>query len=396
MTDGVRLGIDIGGTKTAAALVDSDGIVLATRSTPSGRGPVEVVQVAVRLARELLEEAAAGGDRSGSADIAGVGGAARRPVAVGACMPGLVDPWTGLVRHAVNLGVESLDLAGELERALHVPVAVENDVKAAALGAWRLRAGSASAAPGEVLAYLNLGTGLASATVRDGVVVRGIDGAAGAIGHLPIGGDAPCSCGQVGCLETVASGSALSRLWPESRRSVRNPFVAAGAGDVVAAAAVDVLCTGVGLAIQLLALASGAEHVVIGGGLAALGKPLQEGIRADLARRERASQMIEALGLSERFELLDAGMPVAALGAAWLGAPVAGASAGVVGGSGTRGAPQRKATVRHQGVADGIPEEGADGIPAGVGDGVPTRVADDVARIGHRSGPGVVPDEKVG
>ncbi|MGW5240581.1 ROK family protein [Monashia sp. NPDC004114] len=383
MSGGVRLGIDIGGTKTAAALVDSDGTVVASRSAPSGRGPAEVVEVAVRQARELLDEA---GARSASRDIAGVGGASPRPVAVGACMPGLVDPATGRVRHAVNLGVESLDLAGELGSALGVAVAVENDVKAASLGAWRLRADSGSSAPGEALAYLNLGTGLASAVVRDGVVVRGIDGAAGEIGHLPIGGDAPCTCGQVGCLETVASGSALSRLWPESRRSVRNPFVAAGAGDVVAAAAVDVLCTGVGLAIQLLALASGAEHIVIGGGLSALGEPLQEGIRADLARRARASQMVAALDLPDRFELLDGGMPVAALGAAWLGWPVGAGPAGALGPAAAAGAVD--APVRHQAVADG---------PAGnVGNGIPAGVADEAPRNGWSGSPGLARDERVG
>ena len=125
--------------------------------------------------------------------------------------------------------------------------------------------------------------------VRDGVLVRGIDGAAGEIGHLPVGGDAPCTCGQVGCLETVASGSALARLWPVAGRRATNPFAAAAAGDALAAAAVDVLCTGVGLAVQLLALASGAERVVIGGGLAGLGAPLLDGIRADLDGAHAAS-----------------------------------------------------------------------------------------------------------
>ena len=325
MSEGLRLGIDIGGTKTAVALVAADGDVVLARSAPSGRGAHEVVAVAVRLAREVLAVAgvAPGGD---AGDIPGVS-AGHSLASVGACMPGLVDPASGWVRHAVNLGVESLDLAGDLGGALGVEVAVENDVKAAALGAWRLRSGgSRGVATGndratarQALAYLNLGTGLASAVVRDGAVVRGIDGAAGEIGHLPIGGDVPCSCGQVGCLETVASGSALARLWPESRRTVRSPFVAAKEGDVVAAAAVDVLCTGVGLAVELLVLASGAEHIVIGGGLASLGDPLQQGIRADLDRRGRTSRMIEALHLSARFELVPVDVPVAALGAAWLG-----------------------------------------------------------------------------
>ena len=343
MTAEPRLGIDIGGTKTAVVLV-ADGSVQVMRSAPSGRGASGVVDVAVRLAREVLDAHAprAGGH---GADLP-----------VGACMPGLVDPVSGLARHAVNLDVESLDLAGELSARLGVPVAVENDVKAAALGAWRLRgswsagsagsAGSATSARsagsagsgvsaagggpvsgstdywgGSALAYLNLGTGLASAVVRDGVVVRGIDGAAGEIGHLPVGGDAPCTCGQVGCLETVASGSALARLWPAVGRRATNPFAAATDGDALAAAAVDVVCTGVGLAVQLLALASGAEHVVVGGGLAGLGAPLLDGIRADLERRARSSRMIDALGLPDRVALLPADVPVAALGAAWLSAP---------------------------------------------------------------------------
>ena len=334
MTAEPRLGIDIGGTKTAVVLV-ADGSVQAMRSAPSGRGASGVVDVAVRLALEVLDAHAP----------RAVGGGADLPV--GACMPGLVDPVSGLARHAVNLDVESLDLAGELSARLGVPVAVENDVKAAALGAWRLRgswpagsAGSAGSAMsglsaaavgpvrgstdhrgGSALAYLNLGTGLASAVVRDGVVVRGIDGAAGEIGHLPVGGDAPCTCGQVGCLETVASGSALARLWPAVGRRATNPFAAATDGDALAAAAVDVVCTGVGLAVQLLALASGAERVVVGGGLTGLGAPLLAGIRADLERRARSSRMIDALGLPDRVELLPADVPVAALGAAWLSAP---------------------------------------------------------------------------
>ena len=332
MSEQLLLGIDIGGTKTAVAAVTRDGTVVALRSAPSGRGGSQVVEVAVRLACEVADA------------VGGLG----RISAVGACMPGLVDPRTGSVRHAVNLDVESLELSSALSRALGLRVEVENDVKAAALGAhhlrprgWGLDPGSAVPASGTArvsgtapvngavgtaygsgdvgtLAYLNLGTGLASAVVRDGVLVRGIDGAAGEIGHLPVGGDVLCTCGQIGCLETIASGSALARLWPPSRSGGRNPFVAAAAGDPLAAAAVDVLCDGVGLAIQLLVLAAGAEHVVIGGGLTGLGEPFAEGVRADLRRRGRSSRMIAALDLESRFELVPASVPVAVIGAALL------------------------------------------------------------------------------
>lgn len=302
-----RLGIDIGGTKTAAAVMSADGAVQVLRSRPSGSGAVEVVEVALQVARDAV------------AEVGGFGSVGF----VGACMPGLVDPATGVVRHAVNLDVEWLDLARELERALQTTVLVENDVKAAALGVSRLIGGGRV----ESLAYLNLGTGLASAIVHRGVVLRGIDGVAGEIGHLPVGGQTPCPCGQVGCLETLASGSALERLWPAASRTVADPFAAAAAGDEQAAVAVESLCRGVGLAIQLLVLSSGAEHVVIGGGLAALGAPLHDGIREDLQRRARSSRVVESLDLTARFELLPPSVPVAALGAAWLGdVPSAGAA----------------------------------------------------------------------
>ncbi|MEO7752730.1 MAG: ROK family protein [Terracoccus sp.] len=307
----MRLGIDIGGTKTAVVvLADTrDGGVagagvgdevtpVATASAPSGRGGREVVEVAARLAREA------------AAAVGGLGAIS----SVGACTPGLVDPATGWVRHAVNLEVEALDLAGGLEQSLRRPVRVDNDVKAAALGAHRL----SGRTDVRTLAYLNLGTGLASAVVVDGVVVRGVAGVAGEIGHLPVGGDVSCPCGQVGCLETLASGSAIARLWPVEGRLDRDPFVAAARGDDLARSAVESLCRGVGLAVEMLAIASGAEHVVIGGGLVALGAPLRAGIRADLERRGASSSLVAGLGLPDRFELLPASVPVAALGAAWL------------------------------------------------------------------------------
>jgi glucokinase len=306
----VRLGLDIGGTKTAAAILHDDGSLAALRTAPSGYGGDQVVRVAAALAREAMAEAGNG-----------------RLDSVGACMPGLVDPSTGVVRHAVNLGVESLNLAGELEELLGSPVAVENDVKAAALGAHGiLTARSAvgpvpsgsGAAPEETLAYLNLGTGLAAGVVRNGKVLRGPDGMLGEIGHLPVGGDTPCVCGQVGCLETLASGSALARMWTPPPGGGRDPFEAALAGDERARVAAAVLCRGVALAIQVLVLSTGADRIIIGGGLAALGPSLLQGIYSELKHRAEESRFLESLGLPGRFELLPSEIPLAALGAAAL------------------------------------------------------------------------------
>lgn len=290
----MRLGIDIGGTKTAALVLDDCGAVVALESAPSGRGTTDTLVTAVEVA-----------DRA----VALVGGWSEIDH-VGACMPGLVDPETGWARHAVNLAVLSLDLAGGIEAATGRRPSVDNDVKAAALGAHHLvrpEVGDGTSA------YLNVGTGLAAAIVRGGRVVRGVGGAAGEIGHLPVGTGIPCSCGQEGCLETIASGSALLRMWP---RPPGELFPAAGSGDEEARAVVSTLARGVALAVQVLVV-TGAETVIIGGGLTRDRARLEAAIAADVAARALTSPFLRRLDLVSRIQVLD-DVPVAAIGAALL------------------------------------------------------------------------------
>lgn len=324
----MRLGIDIGGTKTAAAIIDDDGALMALRSAPSGYGPEAVIAVAVSLAREVLAVAPVSG---------------QKPTHIGACMPGLVDPATGVARHAVNLGVEHVDLAGELGAELGQAVVVENDVKAAALGAHHLlgrqegtHAEPAAGSRGhhDTLAYLNIGTGLAAALVRDGQVLRGADGSLGEIGHVPMGGDIWCGCGQRGCLETLVSGSALARMWPLPS----NPFEAAASGDLEATAACARICAGLFLAVQLLVLTTGADRIVLGGGLTSHGRHLETGLHAEIIRRAQLSDFVAALSLARRVELLPVDMPASVVGAALLTRPIHSA----------RGRPGQPADVPHQ------------------------------------------------
>ena len=305
----MRLGIDIGGTKTAAVALDAAGRVAAYRQAPSGRGVHDVIGVAVQVARATLTAA----------------GPASPVEAVGACMPGLVDRASGVVRHAVNLEVKALSLAAELGAELGVHVQVDNDVKAAALGAVQLLARRRGGVVPRSLGFLNLGTGLAAALVVEGRVVRGTDGAAGEIGHIPVGGDTVCSCGQVGCLETLASGAALARRWPGAPGEL---FAASQAGDAVARAAADDLARGVATAVQILVLAAGAEHVAVGGGLTVLGEPLVTAVRQHLRNRSQASPLMASLRLQDRFAVLPQGVPIAAMGAASLGGGDAPALAG--------------------------------------------------------------------
>lgn len=292
----MRLGIDIGGTKTAVVVLDGSGEVVVTTTGASGRGPDDVLARAVALARHAM---------AGLADVETV-------TSVGVCVPGLVDRASGVVRHAVNLDVDELDLRRGVGDALGLVPEVDNDVKAAAVAAYT-RVG-----PGDVeaLGYLNAGTGLAAAVVRADGVVRGPGGVAGEIGHIPVGGDVACACGQTGCLETVASGTALRRMWPGDG----DVMSAAADGDEAATQAVRALACGLAVAVQMLVVASGVGQVVVSGGLTRAGQPLLDEVRAEQRRRAAGSPFLAALQLDARVSFLDPDVPWAAVGAALLGA----------------------------------------------------------------------------
>ncbi|MRG61084.1 ROK family protein [Agromyces sp. CFH 90414] len=301
----MRLGIDIGGTKTAAVAIGEDGELSDQVRMPTGFGADEVVATALRTVARMSE-------------LAGVDAAAFRSIGIG--IPGAVDGRTGRVAHAVNLGLEGLDLGPRLADRLGVDVRVENDVKAAALGAHHLL-GVADGIRAHSMAYLNLGTGLAAGIVLDGRLLRGGHGVAGEIGHIPVDPSGErCGCGQRGCLETSASGSALARLWPtEHPLPAREVFDRAAAGDERAVAVRERFLTGVAAAVRLLVLTTDVDDVVIGGGLAALGADLVDGARRILDEWSADSAFLASLGLSRRLQVVPDGFPAAAVGAALVG-----------------------------------------------------------------------------
>lgn len=300
---GVRVGLDVGGTKIDAVAVSEDGAIVGRVRRESGWGEHEVVANIVGAVRSLAAEAGLAVD---DVESAGVG------------IPGLVDADAGRVLHAVNLGVESLDLAGIAGAELGVPFRVENDVKAAALGAAVLSGAAGS------MAYLNLGTGVAAGIVVDGSIWRGSGGTAGEIGHLPIDPHGrPCGCGQIGCIETFCGGGALARAWGRpGALPVRDILDAADLGRADAVALRAGLFDGAAAAVRVLVLSCDVERVVIGGGLTALGGRLEDGIRAALRQGAASSAFMRSLRLDERIEMLPAGSPAAAFGAALVGAPV--------------------------------------------------------------------------
>ena len=291
------IGLDIGATKTLGVALGGDGSVVAEVLVPTEAGPEGVLRTAARVVGELA--------RSVGPDA---------PVGVG--VPGVVDPVRGEVSHAVNLGIDgaSLALAGQLAMTVGRHVLVENDVNVAALGV-------AAITGARELGYLGIGTGLAAGIVLDGRLRRGARGVAGEVGHISVDPDGVlCGCGQWGCLETVASGSALAAAWPtDDPARARSLHAAVVAGDPRAARVWRDFTDGLAQAVTLLALGLDPELIVLGGGVAEAGDPLLLAVVEALDLRAGGSAFLASLDLSRRVRLVPAG-PVAAIGAAMLGA----------------------------------------------------------------------------
>ncbi|MDQ6523726.1 ROK family protein [Nocardioides sp. LHD-245] len=294
------LGLDIGATKILGVVASPRGEVLASLRVASPTGGEPVVAAAAEVVAKL--RASVGAPTSGG--VIGVG------------IPGLVDMAHGTVRHAVNLGVaDGFPFGERLAAATGARVVLDNDANAAALGTAALL-GVAD------LGYLSLGTGLAAALVLDGTLRRGSRNAAGEIGHIPIDPAGPrCECGQVGCLETVASGSAIAALWPgDGRPAAQALFDAAASGSAAAVAVRDRFAARVADAVRLVALTVDPAVVVLGGGVAQVGERLRVAVAHALAEQAAASPFLRSLDLPGRLRLAPSELPVAALGAALLGA----------------------------------------------------------------------------
>ncbi len=294
----VTIGVDVGGTSTRIVVFDATGeqIDVRTTATPAGGSA-------------LIEHLA-----DGIADAIAVD--SRHLIRVGVGIPGGVAD-DGTVSMALNIGIEQpLSLGSLLEARLGVPVWVENDVNAAALGAYVRLACDA----GSSLAYLSIGTGLAAGFVIDGEIVRGSHGAAGEIGHIPLPrADQLCQCGQVGCVETVASGRALiTRMRAAGIEGRADDLWSAADDGLPAAVAIrDDAVAVLAWCCQLMLVMLDVDRIVIGGGVGiGLGQRLIDPITAALREREHQSPFLASIGLSQRLVASPTGVEVGALGAA--------------------------------------------------------------------------------
>ena len=269
----LTIGVDVGGTKVAAGVVDEQGRVLATatRDTPS-QDPRRTEDVIVEVVGELAV----------SHDVEAVG--------VGAA--GFVDAQRSTVLFAPNLAWRDEPLRAGIEGRCELPVVIENDANAAAWGEVRFGAGRGE----DFVVVLTVGTGIGGGIVLGGRLLRGRFGVAGEIGHINMVPDGRrCGCGLEGCWEQYASGGALVkeaqelaeaspamaadllRLAGGKAEMITGPVVtqAAQEGDVAALRCFDVVGTWLGRGMAQLAAVLDPGLFVLGGGVSAAGELLR-------------------------------------------------------------------------------------------------------------------------
>jgi len=214
------LGVDVGGTKILAALVRPCGTIVARErcDTPSKAAPRESLKAILAAMKGAL---AAGGADQG--DLA----------AIGLAIPGVVDPDRGRVVVTPNMNLTGMAIRAAIRRSYGVPVAVGNDVNLGTLGEKWLGAARGAAS----VVGIFVGTGIGGGVIVDGRLVRGAREAAGEIGHIVmLPGGPRCGCGNRGCLEALASRSAIERELRKAiaagRRTVLRKLVPKGTGTI--------------------------------------------------------------------------------------------------------------------------------------------------------------------
>ena len=194
------IGVDMGGTKILSAVIDAEGNILGTAkvSTKAGRGAVAVIDRIANCIRRAV-------DKSG-VDVASI-------QAVGIGAPGPLDPATGVVIFAPNLGWRDVPLKTELETRTGFPTFVDNDVNVGTLGEHVFGAGRGI----QNVVGIFVGTGIGGGIILQGELFHGASKTAGEIGHIIVKAGGPrCGCGTRGCLEAIASRTAMTKQFQKA------------------------------------------------------------------------------------------------------------------------------------------------------------------------------------
>ena len=189
------IGVDMGGTKILSAVIDADGNILGTAKVPTkaDKGASEVID---RIANSIRK----------AIDKSGVASESIQAVGIGA--PGPLDPATGVVIFAPNLGWRDVPLKAELEARVGFPTFVDNDVNVGTLGEHVFGAGRGV----QNVVGIFVGTGIGGGIILNGELFHGASKTAGEVGHIIVKAGGPrCGCGTRGCLEAIASRTAMTK-----------------------------------------------------------------------------------------------------------------------------------------------------------------------------------------
>jgi len=273
------LGVDIGGTKIAAAVVTERGEIAARGYSPTEAqaGPRVVTDNIVATIAQAISSA---------------GVAPRQPSGIGIAAAGIIDSGSGRVIFSPNIpGWREVPLRDIVQERFSLPVYLGNDATLAALGEWRFGLKKKVSD----LIYITVSTGIGGGIICHGRLYTGVLGVAGEVGHMTIDVNGPqCNCGNVGCWETLASGTALAR---EAVREIRSGastaitglvggdlsrveakvvFQAAKQGDRLAGELISRLGYYLGVGLANLVNIFNPELVLVGGGVAKMGDLLLE------------------------------------------------------------------------------------------------------------------------
>ncbi len=275
------IGVDVGGTKIAAAVVTPEGKVLKEARLPTpttGRRLVDSIAQAVLEVKDGFD----------------VGG-------VCLAVAGLILAQENRVVFSPNLhAVEDIPLRDELEPRIGLSLTLENDANAAAWGEFRFGAGSEA----EHLEFVTLGTGVGGGVITHGVLLRGAQGSGGELGHVTIQATGPrCACGNRGCLEALASGTAIQRRAREvaverpgsalGRLAVERKVIGedvtrlAREGDEAALSVLEEAGRWLGIGLAGFVNIFNPEVIAIGGGAAKAGELILQSAREQVRLRAR-------------------------------------------------------------------------------------------------------------
>ena len=303
MSERETIGVDLGGTKMLVGSLQGTAVQWESREASTGQSEDELIELLVREVGEAHEA---------------------RPdaAAVGLGIPATIDHDRGFAIAAVNLPLEDVPIRDLVAERTGLPVSVDNDANVAALAEHLYGAGRGA----EHMVMLTIGTGIGGGLILGGEVYRGAHGAGAELGHMVIQADGPpCqgNCPNHGCIEALASGTALGREGKGAAESAPDSAIgkllaagetvdgkavteAALAGDETAIGVFELIGTRLGVACASLANIFEPEAIVIGGGVIAAGELLLEPARREL--RQRALRPMNETAIVEATLGNDAGM----------------------------------------------------------------------------------------